>query len=513
MQCLTKEDLLSMLTCQTAIFDTRQFVVLNRTQPAGRLVFSVTGDGGKESVLYIEPNPRVQDLTKMATFSQLANSSSLRTLISQNKLSVLSMSPDGRYIQPMSRPEFNPIREGDIYLSGKTLPGSTVTLLGSTQTSAADSGGYFFLHVGIAKKPEIEVSVSKEGFKSTSFLVKVEDSNLGVVEKPDLIGMSVSSTILSGRTVAGATLTLNVGEVPFSTVSDSQGLFVLICEPLTSQIVRLEVSAVGYEARTFEYEPVKRKAILRVTPVDYLTNLVDGYTEAGATLRIMVDGQTEVTTTADENGIFSTPVSPIKGIVTVEALHKDYFNRMLEIKPKLAIFEYVAVDTVYSTHTAIVVRLDIPSDAEHITVSLVTPDGAMYTQVTYDSGLVAIVFDGLDLRNQVGLAGIEVKGQFFDTVTKIAPVIETHVLAEPHLLSFTEGNTSIQGLVGASSGTVLVRTPGLKEYVAQIQAKGKFVFILDEPVIAGLYEFEFEVDQYPKANFKFEPTPKTIKEV
>lgn len=513
MQCMTQDDLLSMLTCPATIFDTRQFVVLNRTQPAGRLVFTVTNEGGKEIVLYVEPVPRVQDLTKIATFAQLIKSSSLRMLISQNKMSVLSIAPDGRYVQPMARPEFFPIREGDIYLSGKSLPGTTITLIGTTQNSVADANGYFFLHIGIAKKPDIEVNVSLTGFRATAFKVLVDDSNLGTLNKPDLLGMAVSSTSLSGRTVPGATLTLIIGETTFSTLSDKHGLFVLICDALTSDLAQLRISAIGYSTQQFEYEPQKRRAILRLNSMDYLTNLVDGYTEPEALLRIQVDGQPEVTAYADENGLFSQQVLPIKGKVNVEALHKDFFNRIQEITPKLAIFEYVAVDTSYSTHTAIVVRLNIPRDSEQVDVTLVMPDGTVQTSTTFEKEYTDVVFAGLDLSGQIGEASIKLESQFFTSVVKKFPIVETNVLAEPHLLSFTEGKMSVQGIVGASAGTVKLRTPAGKFYGTEIQTQGKFVFILDEPIIIGQYEFEFEVAHYPKAFFKFGPNPKPLEEV
>ncbi|WP_139891364.1 Ig-like domain-containing protein [Bacillus sp. D386] len=230
-----------------------------------------------------------------------------------------------------SAPSVNAVSDKSTTVTGKTEAGAKVTVKAGSKTlgtATANSNGNYTVKI---KKQKAGTSLSvtasdKAGNISKAKTVKVADKT--APSAPSVNAVSDKSTTVTGKTEAGAKVTVKAGSKTLGTATaNSKGNYTVKIKKQKAG-TSLSVTAKDKAGNTSKAKTIKvvdktAPSTPSVNPVKSSSTKVTGKTEAGAKVTVKAGSKTLSTATANSKGNYTVKIKKQKAGTTLSVTAKD----------------------------------------------------------------------------------------------------------------------------------------------------------------------------------------------
>ncbi len=477
-----------------------KMLVKNQTQPLGQITFQCAGDNFQMKDINVPASPNAFDLTQQAPLENLLASSQLKALIQSQRLVLLNPedipepSTDTDAVTPVLS---QTLVAGALSVDGTTSPNATVIVEqnGNVWTGTSNGAGVFTIDVSGLEEGQISITVTADGLKPSRNQYQVGPTPLQPMPEPTVLA-TFNDTVVTGSTVPNANIIVTFDTKAFTGQADDQGQFSVSVDPLPFEAITLTLEAAGYLTKQVQVNVASIPGIAVINPVAYLTTSVSGQASPDASVEIEIDGQSSQIANADNDGLWSAPVSPVQGAVHVRSLAvSGYAEATVSVVPTQLQFGAITVDgsesfgennTTVTGHIA-----DLNPAAEDIAV-VVTVQAGVY-EGTVDLATGTFTINGVDFKTGTnGTAVITVTSGFYEEGSTSFQILEE--FAEPTLQQAVDGQTAVVGDTSASTSVKITMNGETK--TASSNTQGAFSVGGFTNVVPGLITIELSKAGY-----------------
>ncbi|MCK1238706.1 Ig-like domain-containing protein [Streptococcus uberis] len=295
-------------------------------------------------------------------------------------------------------PTVNPITSEDSVVTGKGVPGNTITVTfpnGTTGTTVVQPNGTWTVSVPVGIDlvgGEVLPVTSTDPAGNTSPTTNVTVKDVTPPPAPPVNPLTSTDSVVTGTGVPGDTITVKFpNRVTVTTIVQLDGTWTVTI-PVSVDLIGGEVLPVIETDPSGNVSPATSVTVtdttapvVDVNPVKLGDTEVTGTSEPGTTITVTLPNGTTVTTVTDHNGNWIVPVSPLQPGETVTAVSTDSSGNTSQPSS-----ETVPLDTTAPVVDVNPVKLgdtEVTGTSEPGTIiTVILPTGTTVTTVTDHNG-------------------------------------------------------------------------------------------------------------------------------
>lgn len=476
-------------------------LVRNTSQPRGLLAFNVLGSDFKMKDVILPADALVHDLTLYAPLQNLLASSDLRAIVKAGQIKILNSAelPQPEQSFPVNTNVNSPIYDNATAITGIAIDGAQIIVTqGSKIWVAVAVNNAFSVAVDDLVLGDIAVTIQKENYISKHFYLTVVEHALLPVPVPTIDPVSFYDEVVTGTTIASATVSVLVDGVSVGTANADAvtGAFSVVVPALTKNFV-VSISATDHSPLNTNVSLAKLDLNISVVVPKFLdekvvVNLPEQNQDVGITVDIA--GQSQIVATLPAHmTTFNVASEHIRGPVTVKVVHLGYNEKTVTQNPTKNDFAEATISPVHANDTKVDFTIQLLAGSNDVTVELVTAEKT-YNAPVPETGIVSIVTDPLN----AGDASITLRSAYYDEATDDFSILGLAIPA-PTFETVYEGDTTVAGNTLAGVKVVI----GTAEEVAD--TNGDFIVTLATPATVGTLTATLS-----KTNYETRTAPVTV---
>ncbi|MDR7078865.1 chemotaxis protein CheY-P-specific phosphatase CheC [Neobacillus niacini] len=373
-------------------------------------------------------------------------------------------------------PTVSTVSDQTTVVTGKTEVGATVTVaIGTTKYTSQPAGSEGNYSVIIPKqKAGTKLTVSSKdiaGNVSTAIVATVVDKTAPAV--PTVNTVSDQTTVVTGKTEAGATVTVAIGTTKYtSKPAGSEGNYSVTIPKqkagtkltVTSKDIAGNVSTAKSVTMVDKTAPI----VPTVNTISDQTTVVTGKTEAGATVTVVI-GTSKYTSKADSYGTFKVTIPKQKVGTKLTVTSKDIAGNVSTAKVATVVDKTApAVPTVNTVSDQTTVVTGKSEKGATVTVSIGTSN---YSSKADSYGTYKVTIPKQKAGTKLTITAKDVAGNI--STTKILTVIDKTAPLAPKVNTVKSTTTAVTGTAEKNS-TIIIKVGSTTIGTATTNVYGNF---------------------------------------